>query len=111
MNRSSGMTRNRTGPVGRYALWLALVWLLSHASSALAQGVVFPLPLDGPVAEGATRTYDSPPPPDYGGQWTSQFLPDGLIYHSYLAGVKEPRFGSTWSSENDFGAMWDVALG
>ena len=38
-------------------------------------------------------------------------MPDGLIYRSYMAGIKEPRFASVWSSEKDFGAVWDVALG
>jgi len=38
-------------------------------------------------------------------------MPDGLIYRSYMAGVKEPRFASVWSSEKDAGSVWDVALG
>jgi len=43
--------------------------------------------------------------------WTSQWMPDGLIYRSYLAGVKEPRMASVWSREKDFGPVWDIALG
>jgi len=43
--------------------------------------------------------------------WTRQWMPDGLIYRSYLAGVKEPRMASVWSREDDFGPVWDVALG
>ncbi|GAB6166061.1 hypothetical protein JCM19992_20610 [Thermostilla marina] len=40
-----------------------------------------------------------------------QVLPDGLIYRSYLAGVKESRFASQWMHERDWGWMWDIALG
>ncbi|MBI2826154.1 MAG: DUF1207 domain-containing protein [Planctomycetia bacterium] len=51
--------------------------------------------------------------------WSWQFLPDGLIYRSYLAGVKEPRFASVWSHRSGSGApptdnattLWDVTLG
>lgn len=43
--------------------------------------------------------------------WTLQWMPDGLIYRSYMAGVKEPRFASVWSSEKDAGSVWDAALG
>jgi hypothetical protein len=43
--------------------------------------------------------------------WTWQLLPDGLIYKSYLAGEKEPRFASAWLYEKDRGVVWDVALG
>ncbi len=40
-----------------------------------------------------------------------QVLPQGLMYRSYLAGVKEPRMASKWVHEKDFGWMWDVSLG
>ena len=43
--------------------------------------------------------------------WCLQVLPDGLIYKSYLAGVKEPRFGSAWVHDRTLGWIWDVALG
>ena len=43
--------------------------------------------------------------------WTWQTLPDGLIYHSYLAGPKEPRFASQWVHDPHEGWLWDVALG
>jgi len=44
-------------------------------------------------------------------QWTSQLLPDGLIYRSYLAGAKEPRLASYWAYEDDQGWIWDITLG
>ena len=40
-----------------------------------------------------------------------QVLPPGLMYTSYLAGVREPRFASQWVSEATQGAFWDIALG
>lgn len=41
-----------------------------------------------------------------------QVMPQGLIYHSYLAGAKEPRFAGQWVKERDTGAwVWDIALG
>ncbi len=40
-----------------------------------------------------------------------QLLPKGLIYKSYLAGVKESRIGSVWHNEKTLGAQWDVTLG
>jgi hypothetical protein len=43
--------------------------------------------------------------------WSWQWLPDGLIYRSYLAGVKEPRFASAFMHEKDLGWIWDIALG
>ncbi|MCR4414390.1 MAG: DUF1207 domain-containing protein [Thermoguttaceae bacterium] len=43
--------------------------------------------------------------------WSWQVLPSGLIYRSYLAGVRESRFASAWNHERDWGWMWDVALG
>ncbi len=40
-----------------------------------------------------------------------QLLPDGLLYHSYLAGEKEPRFASQWMSERDRGMIWEAVVG
>jgi len=43
--------------------------------------------------------------------WSLQALPDGLIYRSYLAGAKEPRFAGQWVREGAEGWIWDIALG
>ncbi|MCL4193344.1 MAG: DUF1207 domain-containing protein [Thermoguttaceae bacterium] len=43
--------------------------------------------------------------------WSLQVLPDGLMYRSYLAGVRESRFASAWVHEEDLGWIWDIALG
>ena len=43
--------------------------------------------------------------------WTLQLLPDGLIFPSYLAGMKEPRLASMWVNDKVFGNVWDASLG
>lgn len=55
---------------------------------------------------------------DGSGDWTWQCLPNGLMYKSYLAGVKEPRFATIWTSlygRPDIiggdGYVWDATLG
>jgi hypothetical protein len=40
-----------------------------------------------------------------------QILPDGLMYRSYLAGEKEPRFASQWLWEKDRGRIWEAVVG
>ena len=40
-----------------------------------------------------------------------QVLPDGVIYRSYLAAPKEPRFASQWLEDRRFGSLWDITLG
>jgi hypothetical protein len=44
-------------------------------------------------------------------EWSWQVLPEGLLYHSYLAGEKESRFASQWLWDQDRGLVWDVTLG
>src|SRR5262249_18992397 len=43
--------------------------------------------------------------------WGWRLMPEGLIYRSYMAGVKEPRFGLNISHQAGFGTMWDATLG
>jgi hypothetical protein len=45
------------------------------------------------------------------GSWSWQMLPKSLIYHTYLAGVKEPRLAAVFNSENNRGAILDLAAG
>lgn len=40
-----------------------------------------------------------------------ELLPSGLLYHSYLAGEKEPRMAAQWLWEKDRGLVWETALG
>jgi hypothetical protein len=48
---------------------------------------------------------------DDGEDWRFTLMPKSLIWHSYLAGVHEPRFASVWSNDKNEGWQWDVALG
>ena len=43
--------------------------------------------------------------------WVWQFLPDGLIYRSYQAGVREPRLAIVGFRERDGRDLWDGTLG
>ena len=43
--------------------------------------------------------------------WSWHLLPDGLIYKSYLAGVKEPRLGTVIFHEKNRGWLMDATLG
>jgi hypothetical protein len=43
--------------------------------------------------------------------WTWQVLPTGLMYKSYLAGGREPRFGTQFVHERTQGWLWDTTLG
>jgi hypothetical protein len=43
--------------------------------------------------------------------WTWQMLPQGLIFRSYLAGGREPRFGAQWVRVKDKDWLWDGSLG
>lgn len=45
------------------------------------------------------------------GDWSWQVLPDGLIYHSYWAGVREPRLSLVLFGERDGRNLWDGTLG
>ena len=65
------------------------------------------------VASGelAPESQDLPRPPSYGEPWTWQTLPNGLIYHSYLAGTKEPRLAAEWVHDKHQGYIWDSTLG
>lgn len=38
-------------------------------------------------------------------------LPKGLLYRSYLAGEKEPRFNSVWLKETGRGLVWETQMG
>jgi hypothetical protein len=49
--------------------------------------------------------------PSAGLPWCWQWLPDGLVWRSYLAGVKEPRFQWVMSDDSRWGTIWDATLG
>lgn len=43
--------------------------------------------------------------------WSWQLLPDGLMYKSYLAGGREPRFAIQWVHDRNEGWLWDMTAG
>ena len=47
----------------------------------------------------------------YDDGWEWQWVPAGLIYHSYMAGPHEPRAGITAFSDGEGGAFADATLG
>ncbi len=42
--------------------------------------------------------------------WSWHLLPTGLMYRSYLAGVKEPRLGTAWMTDRSLGPRHDTRL-
>ena len=47
-----------------------------------------------------------------GDPWSWRWLPEGLIYHSYMAGVYEPRLALvTFYEASDGRTLWDATLG
>ena len=117
------MARVYRGPPGMFsggpAAVLCCFALLAASPPAFAQ-----MPADPPAVDpnGVPANDVLPPPqpppataPDSpsGGSdpWTWKVLPDGLIYHSYLAAPKEPRFASQWLEDERAGSLWDITLG
>jgi hypothetical protein len=65
-----------------------------------AQGVLADRPWDDEVFQGEGLK-----------DWKVHWLPDGLIYRSYLAGAKESRMSSVLAFNDDLGPLWDLTLG
>ncbi|MEX0867813.1 MAG: DUF1207 domain-containing protein [Pirellulales bacterium] len=65
----------------------------------------------GQVAAVDFQTTVGPPPPRADEPWTWQVMPSGLLYSSYLAGTKEPRFAAQWNRDRRLGPVWDTAIG
>jgi len=84
----------------------------SMASVEHASGGV---PAEAPIYPYRPATIIDPLPvlsvPSAGGPWHLQALPAGLIYRSYLAGAKEPRFAAQWVHDAERGWIWDITLG
>lgn len=62
-----------------------------------------------PIESLASFRYRSIQPSDDAYGW--HLLPDGLLWHSYLAGPHEPRMSSVIFNTNDDGVFWDATLG
>lgn len=66
------------------------------------------VPLDDPAFAGPVITDAYPCEPE---NWFWQVLPSGLIYHSYWAGVHEPRLSIVAMDEQGSQAFWDGTVG
>ncbi|MHB1033320.1 MAG: DUF1207 domain-containing protein [Pirellulales bacterium] len=109
----------------RLILAVASCWIVAgFCAPAGAQATAFPnsialaeLPddLSGPVRARLPGLIEAAPfpvgPGSYDGPWTWQFLPQEILYPSYLAGPKEPRFATNWFHERRLGWLWDATLG
>jgi len=80
------------------------------ASTSMADYVAAPPVMPSPAYPMYATASAFPPPREE--MWCLQVLPDGVIYRSYLAGMKESRFASQWVKDRDSGKwLWDIALG
>jgi hypothetical protein len=68
-------------------------------------------PLNSNAPQTATRPHVDSSACDEPQPWTRQVMPQGIIYESYMAGPKEPRFASFWNQNSNGGWLWDTALG
>jgi hypothetical protein len=75
---------------------------------------VMPRVLDEPIFSGTDADPGMCARPCQGGceePWVGQLLPRGLIYRSYLAGRREPRFAFSSLKQTNFGDVWEAVLG
>jgi hypothetical protein len=84
---------------------------LTGDTRAVAQDPLAPEYVAPPVGFYTGAAPGPPVAPAAEEEWTWQVLPSGLIYRSYLAGVKEPRIASTWSFDSAGDQFWDTTLG
>lgn len=93
-----------TRPAGRYGL--SQNSLQSPAPVPVGYGTSYSgQPLDSYESQG----YE--PRDSVSNMWNWQIVPEGLIYPTYLAGVKEPRMGAVLNSEANDGVKWDLSIG
>jgi hypothetical protein len=97
---------------GAFSAEPAHVPLLADGAESLPQdGLPPPLDLDsGQSARAVAWPYASPAIA-VEEPWGFDLLPSGLIYPSYLAGMKEPRLGAMWVHDRDLGWLLDAAVG
>jgi len=128
-------------PLRRSSLALAVALALQVAATAAAAHSLEPLPsssiasdqyqaMDGAVASDQISLYDESwlptgnwlaSPLIFGKEiavnespslpWMWQIMPEGLVWRSYLAGVKEPRLSVVSSDSSLFGTIWDANMG
>ena len=77
------------------------------APPGFSQQLMEPVPYNAPPAWGSAVVPAGP-----GEFWTWQLMPKGLIYHSYQAGVHEPRLAIVPQHEFNSGdSFWDGTVG
>ena len=64
-----------------------------------------------PTPSGSRFRVDHPSPCCDHGEWSTHFLPNGLLFPSYLAGEKEPRLSVAMLQEADGALYIDFAVG
>lgn len=101
---------------------LAISWLSWFRGTCFGQTIPEPLatsddsnspalyepvdPFNQPAGDAITPYYESNAEP-----WCWQALPAGIIWHSYMAGVKEPGFRAVFSRLDNGERIWDFTLG
>ncbi len=83
-------------------------WASSGPGPASPYPPVAPPAYPAPVFGERRDPWDTP---SAGLPWEWQAMPEGLIWRSYLAGVKEPRFALATGSQAPYGTIWDATLG
>jgi hypothetical protein len=74
----------------------------------IPEGVVV---ADTPPPQAAAINYPLSEALAYDAPWSWQLMPQGLIWHSYLAGVKEARMASVFNYQKGLGWLWDPVAG
>jgi len=90
-------------PLGRVAGGLGFFLMVAAALPVPAESRVEPLP--------EVVDWEQVDSGNHADRWNWQMLPSGLIYHSYLAGMKEPRHAVQWVYERNLGWRQEVTLG
>ncbi len=74
---------------------------------------VLPFEHDGfdQLSDGDAAIFEDEPQHRFGEYFEFQVLPKGLLYRSYIAGEKEPRFNAIWLNESRRGLVWETQLG
>lgn len=94
------------------ALLVRAVPALPVETPAAASGNTCPSGEPEAGCHGAASTGSPPQAGSSSSARTWTFLPPGgLLYKSYVAGPREPRFGAVWLYERDVGWIWETALG
>lgn len=81
-------------------------WFGAPPGPAALTGEIAPCPPGGPPGCGPFGSDFLAAP-----NWSWQVLPEGVLYHQYLADVRASRLSSSFVWEQDQGWLWDIGLG